>query len=262
VIEVENLSVRFPDYRGHRWILSGKREESRQNSVLERINMQIRRNELVVFMGHNGAGKTTLLKTIGGLFHPCEGRVLVNGINTTRKNIRSAARLGYAFADERSFYWRLSARENLEFFGALDEIPGKELKRRISGILEDVGLGRYTDRLVSRYSTGMRQRLSLARALLSRPEVLILDEPTKALDPIAASEMRMLIKHVHGRIGGMTLLMASHDFEEAGILGGRVIFLGGGKVLGYYEKDESKNSGMDLEQSYQSYFDGRKVIPR
>jgi len=162
-------------------------------TALRGINLTIDRGECVALLGPNGAGKTTLLRLIGGLLFPTSGTVTVNRFDSYKNNDEVRGMVGYVLNEERSFFWRLTGRQNLEFFGALENLWGERLRYRIDSLIESVGLEDARDKHVSDYSSGMRQRLAIARGLLADPPILLLDEPTRCLDPIGAQAVRELI---------------------------------------------------------------------
>ncbi len=156
-------------------------------------SIEVEKGDRIAVMGPNGAGKTTLLKLIGGLLLPTAGDIVVNGFSTVHHNSAARKSVGFVLNEERSFFWRLTAAQNLEFFGALDNLWGADLRDRIRELIPLVGLEEAADKPISAYSSGMKQRLALARGLIAEPEVLILDEPTRALDPVACDELIELI---------------------------------------------------------------------
>ncbi len=183
----------------------------------------------IAVLGPNGAGKTTLLKLISGLLLPTSGTVEVCGHNTARHNTKARASVGMVMNEERSFFWRLTGRQNLQFFGTLDNLLGADRDEKIAHLLDLVGLTQAADKPVSGYSSGMKQRLAMARGLLSDPQILIMDEPTRTLDPIACDEMVELILN---RLSDATkiLLIATHRLEEAERLCNRLLAIRSGSI--------------------------------
>ena len=193
MISAEAVTMQYPIPKRLREYLFHPFRPLRRVEALSEVNVQIEEHDCVALVGPNGAGKTTLLKLLGGLLYPTFGSVKVSGVDTTLDNLAARRRVGLVINEERSFYWRLTGIENLEFFGVLDNIRGQELKRRIASLLDLVGLTKAGDKRVSDYSSGMRQRLAIARGLMANPEVLLLDEPTRSLDPLGAQAIRRLI---------------------------------------------------------------------
>lgn len=151
-------------------------------------------------------------------------------MGTVRDNDGVRAACSLVMNEERSFYWRLTGTQNLEFLGVLQNLTGARLGKRIRDVLEIVGLTKSAEQRVGTYSAGMRQRLAIARGLLADSPVLILDEPTRALDPQAADELvRFLLETLHGDLR-KTLLVSTHRLEEARVLCGRLCVLSHGEL--------------------------------
>ena len=172
-------------------------------------------------LGPNGAGKTTTMRMLATLLEPTSGSATVLGHDLVTESRAIRRRLGAVLSGERSLYWKLTARENLEYFAALYHVPPAETKGRIVEILEAVHLTDRADDYVEKFSTGMRQRLVLARALLPAPALLLLDEPTVGLDPQAARDLRERV--IHLRDEGRTVLLTTHYMEEADQLCDRIV---------------------------------------
>jgi len=182
-------------------------------------------------VGPNGAGKTTLLKILAGLVLPTEGRILLDGTDLTADPSRTRELVGFVVTDERSLFWRLTARENLRFFAALQGLGGAERDARIASCLDRVGLREMEGRTVRSLSTGLRQRLAVARGLLVDPPVLLLDEPTRSLDPGAARQVRGLLRELIGSHRARILVYASHNLAEIEDLCTDVLLIRGGKIV-------------------------------
>ncbi len=199
---------------------------AREVTVLQGVDLRLGEGEALAIMGSNGAGKSTLLRLIAGLLTPERGVVHVQGESPGRAAIR--AHIGLASGDERSLFQRISGQQNLEFFGALHGVPEGELSRRIERISTELDLVDVLDKRVDRCSAGMKARLSLARALLHEPSVLLLDEPTKSLDADHASLVRSALRD---RVShGMTLIAATHTTKDAAELGARTAVLEHGQL--------------------------------
>ncbi len=194
--------------------------------ALKNVSFDIERGEIFGLIGRNGAGKTTLTKIIATLVQPSGGRVLINNFDSVRDEVKVRSLIGLATAEERSFYWRLTAEQNLLFFARLYGMKDTRARRRIAEIFEQLGLTALAKRLFSELSTGNKQRLAVARALLSAPPVLLLDEPTRSLDPMAAAKMRELILSLKN----VSVLLTSHNLSEIEKLCRRVAIISEGKV--------------------------------
>ena len=250
VISVRDVTMRFPITKRYReWVLAPLRERE-SFTALRHTTLEIQSGNRVAVMGPNGAGKTTLLKLIGGLLFPTEGEVVVNGFSTLHHNAAARESVGFVFNEERSFFWRLTGLQNLEFFGALDNLSGAHLRDRIHYLIRLVGLENAANKVVSGYSSGMKQRLALARVLIAEPDVLILDEPTRALDPLACDEMvELLLADIHQN-SNKTLLIATHRPEEAMTLCNKVMIIDGGHLKGFDSLTDVASNGSTLLDYY------------
>lgn len=219
--------------------------------ALSNISLEIAPGDRVAFLGINGAGKTTLLKLIGGLLYPSSGKIVVNGYDTTRHNRKARAEVGFVLNEERSFYWRLSGRQNLRFFGALDNLPPLQLDAKIKEMIGLVGLDSAADKAVATYSSGMKQRLAIARGLLNDPRILILDEPTRALDPEAVEAVKQLLLDKIHRDEQRTLLIATHRFDEAEVLCNQICVMRKGEVLAYQPTSAALSGGAGIAGFYE-----------
>jgi ABC-2 type transport system ATP-binding protein len=249
-IAVRDVTMRFPIVKRYReWLFS---PFSRRHSftAISHATLEIQSGDRVAVMGPNGAGKTTLLKLIGGLLFPSEGEVFVNGFNTFHHNGTARKSVGFVFNEERSFFWRLSGLQNLEFFGVLDNLSGEYLHNRIHNLINLVGLEEAAHKPVSGYSSGMKQRLALARVLIAEPDVLILDEPTRALDPVACDEMvELILADIHQK-SNKTLLIATHRPEEAMTLCNKVMIIDKGRLQSFDRIADVASDGATLSQYY------------
>lgn len=185
----------------------------------------------MALVGSNGAGKSTLLRILTTLLIPTRGRAWVGGFDVAQQPAKVRLQIGYHTGADASFYSRLSARENLMLFAGLNNLSRHEAARRIMELAEPFGIGGLLDRQVRTLSTGNIHRLGLARAMLHRPSTLLLDEPTRSLDPLAAAEFRRFLLQQLTRGGGTTMIFASHTLAEVEQLAGRVAVLDSGRLL-------------------------------
>ena len=199
--------------------------------ALRDLDLTVRRGEILGLIGTNGAGKTTLLKILATLILPTAGHVTVDGHDVAREADRVKAMVGLVTGDERSFYWRLTGRQNLEFFAAFQGLGARAARDRIEHLRRQLGLDGL-DRHFGVCSTGMRHRLAIARALLRQPGILLLDEPTRSVDPLAAGGLRRLIQEVLVAQTGCTAVLATHNLEEAEELCDRIAVLHEGRLVG------------------------------
>ena len=199
--------------------------------ALANIDLEVTEGEFLGLLGPNGAGKTTLFKVLSTLIIPDTGRAAVMGHDVVRSAAEARRVLAPVIADERSLHWRLSAAENLRLFAALHGVSRSDVGARVRELLGLVGLDDTASQLVGTFSSGMKQRLLIARALLARPRVLLLDEPTRSLDPISARALRAFLRDELVRRQGCTVILATHSAEEAFGLCDRVAVLDRGRLL-------------------------------
>jgi ABC-2 type transport system ATP-binding protein len=190
------------------------------------ISFSVMPSEVFGLLGHNGAGKTTTIKMLTGQLMPTSGIPIIGGFNMIRDAHKASSLFGIVFEDP-NVYERLSAIENLQFAASLYGIANAPA--RITQVLEQVGLAARGKDAVKGYSTGMKQRLLIARAILHNPRVLFLDEPTRGLDPSSAAEVRQLIKEQAA--SGTTVILTTHYMEEADELCNRISFVSEGKII-------------------------------
>ncbi|MDX1388337.1 MAG: ABC transporter ATP-binding protein [Acidobacteriota bacterium] len=228
-VESFQLEKSFVKKRSVRDLLTRPFRRAERIHAVRGVDLRVRRGEILGLLGPNGAGKTTLLKMFSCLVLPDRGRALVGGEDTVNES-KVKPKIGLVHSDERSFYWRLSGRENLRFFSRLYDVPTRKIKSRIEELLDRVDMTRDGDRRFSDYSSGMKQRLAIARALLHDPPILLMDEPTRSLDPISTRELRTFIKNELQERDGKTILLATHDLREAEVLSDRVAILVKGKI--------------------------------
>jgi ABC-2 type transport system ATP-binding protein len=207
--------------------------------ALRGIDLDVAPEEIVSVLGPNGAGKSTLLRILGTVVLPDEGTAVVGGVDVVADPIGARRKTGLMLGDQRSFYWRLNGRRNLAFFAALHGMRGPTAASRVQELLNVVQLADVADRPVRGYSSGMRARLGLARALLADPPLLLLDEPTRSLDPLAAARFQEAAISL-ARDRGAGILLATHDLHEAVAVSDKVVILSAGrKIL------EEDSTGLD-----------------
>ena len=209
---------------------NGRRAVRQEIVAVDGIDLQIPRGQIFGLLGPNGAGKTTTIRMVCTLLVPSGGTARVWGFDVAAQPTEVRRSLGVVLTGERSVYWKLTGRENLEYFAALYQVPRDVARGRIAELLERVGLTSRADDLVERYSTGMRQRLALIKAMVHDPPILLLDEPTTGLDPQAARNIRDLIRHLHDA-EGKTVILTTHYMEEADQLCDRIGIIDHGRII-------------------------------
>lgn len=205
------------------------KERRGETLALDNVSLSCERGEVLVLLGPNGSGKTTSMKLLSTLLLADRGQVLVDGYDAARDADAVRRRVSFAVAHERSFFNRLTARENLDYFGALEEVPRGQRAQRINQALQVAGLTEAADTLAMKFSSGMYQRLGFARALLKQPSVLLLDEPTRSLDPAATEHIWSQVRETAA--SGATVILASHNFEEAAAVADSIAVLRFGKLV-------------------------------
>jgi ABC-type multidrug transport system ATPase subunit len=231
-IDVQNLKKYFPP------ALSGWRAFVQPlvrptECALAGVSFSVESGECVAIMGPNGAGKSTLFRILATLILPTDGRAAINGFDVLTQAQNTRAQFGYHTGGDEGFYSRLTARANLAFFAAMNNLSRSEIARRIDSVAARIGIADVLDAQVRTFSTGMAHRLGLARAILHEPSVLLLDEPTRSLDPLAASDFRRLLKDDLVKKHGTTLLFSSHSAAEVDEIADRVVLLEKGRVAAF-----------------------------
>jgi heme ABC exporter ATP-binding subunit CcmA len=195
--------------------------------VLKQIDIQVLRGEFVALLGPNGSGKSTLLKLLSGTSRPTQGTIRIGGWELPREAAAVRAQIGLV-SHKALVYEHLTAAENLTFYGRLYGLTAAQLAEQVPMLLNQVGLAKRMHDLARTYSRGMMQRLSIARALIHNPDVLLLDEPYTGLDQDASAVLDGLLREMAA--AGRTILMTTHDLGRAATLAGRVLILSRGKI--------------------------------
>ena len=212
MIRVENLTKKFGDF-----------------AALDDVSFDVKKGEIFGLLGPNGAGKSTTLRILSTLARPTKGTATIGGYDIVKDDTEVRKLIGIV-SEKMIMYDRLTARENLWFFGSLFEIPSDVLTQRIDELLELVQLTKWKNVLVGTFSTGMRQRMNVVRALLNMPRVLFLDEPTLGLDPQSSVEIREFVKKLN-RENGTTIIVTTHTMVDADMLCDRIAIVDHGKVV-------------------------------
>lgn len=241
-IEVNDLVKKFPQKENKETAKEGdpapqkrglfsfaKKAPQQYFTAVAGINLKIERGEIFGLLGPNGAGKSTLIRMLCTLLEPTSGTAQVNGFDLFKQANQVRQNLGTVLAGERSIYWKLTARENLEYFAALYHIPPAVARRRVDELLERMELTARANDLVEKFSTGMKQRVAISKALVANPPILLLDEPTLGLDPQAARNLRELIAELKAE--GHTILLTTHYMEEADQLSDRIGIIDQGQII-------------------------------
>jgi ABC-2 type transport system ATP-binding protein len=217
-IETHELTRKYTSGNGRADILA-----------LDGVSMSMEQGEVRGLLGPNGAGKTTLVKILSTVLLPSSGQARVLGHDVASETRAVRPLIGIVFGGDKGLYMRLTARQNLEYWAALYQVPPRETRARVDDLLTRTGLAERANHLVQTFSRGMKQRLHLARGLVGNARVLYLDEPTLGMDPMAARDFRQIVRDL--RHEGRTILLTTHDMAEAEALCDRVAPIDRGKVL-------------------------------
>jgi len=223
-VEVNKLSKTFETREGKLF-----RKVPKKVVAVDAIDFSVPKGEIFGLLGPNGAGKTTSIKMLCTLITPSSGDAYINGFSIVKDQQKVRENLGVMLTGERTLYWKLTGQENLEYFAALYHLDSAYAKKRILALLDLVGLSEREDTLVENYSTGMRIRLSFAKALLNEAPVLLFDEPTASLDPQSSHLIRDIIRDLKRQ--GYAILLTTHNMEEADALSDRVAIIDHGKIV-------------------------------
>jgi heme exporter protein A len=213
--------------------------------ALRKLDLTVMRGESVALLGPNGSGKSTLLRLLTGLSRPTAGTLTIGGWEIPREADAMRAQLGVV-SHKPLLYDTLTARENLRFFAQMYHLPKAEADERITTLLARVGLARRGNDLVRTYSRGMQQRLSIARALLHKPDILLMDEPHTGLDRDGSALLDTILQETHA--DNRTILMATHELERAAALSTRILILARGTLV--YDSPTAGFNGEGLAAQY------------
>ena len=231
IIEVWDLAKAYRTSRGkHKRIIE----------ALKGIDLQIEKGEFFGLLGPNGAGKTTFIQCLTTLLLPTRGGGIVCGYDILREPQKVRASIGCMLTGERSIYWKLTGRENLDYFGALYYMPSSQRRSRIEELKDMLDMKEFLDRRVETYSSGQKMKVAFAKALIADPPVLILDEPTITLDVHASRELRAITKGINRN--GTTVLYTTHLMFEAEELCDRVAIMDDGVIKSLGTVDELKDT--------------------
>lgn len=207
----------------------------KETEVLKQINLSVKKGEIFGLLGPSGAGKTTLINIITGQLHPSEGKSIIQGVDSTLLSGDEYKKIGIMM-DHFGLYERMSCYDNLKFYAKLDGNSNDEMKERINRILKEIALFEVKNRSVAKLSKGMKNRLSFARAILRKPDILFLDEPTCGLDPNTTEELHKRILEEKAR--GTTIFLTTHNMHEAQKLCDHVALLHEGIIVAYGNPSE------------------------
>jgi len=219
-------------------------------TAVDHVSFEVKKGEIFGLLGPNGAGKSTAIRMLSTLSRPTEGSATVAGFDVLKEDNKVRQHIGLV-SEKMIMYDELTARENLKLFGKLYDIPKDVLKKRIDELLSFVRMEKWADHRIETYSTGMKQRINVIRALVNQPEILFLDEPTLGLDPQSTAEIRELIRKINIE-HNTTMILTTHMMGEADLLCGRIGIMDHGKIAALdtpatLKKTASGNDGAIFE---------------
>lgn len=218
-----------------------------KNTAVKGISFEINKGEVFGLLGPNGAGKSTTISMLSGILKPTEGKILIDGRDTSKYPMLAKKAIGLVPQDI-ALYPTLTAKENLYFWGRMYNLSGKLLKERVFEVLEIAGLEDRKNETIKSYSGGMKRRINIAAALLHHPEILIMDEPTVGIDPQSRNHILESVKKLNS--AGMTIIYTSHYMEEIEYLCTRIGIVDHGKLIAMGIKDELKGDEPNLESVF------------
>lgn len=219
IIDIQNLKKSYK-----------KRKSNEIIEAVKGISLKVKKGEVIGILGPNGAGKTTTIKMMCGLLLPNEGSVIINGINMEKNRLKALRHISAVLEGNRNLYWRLTVRENMEYFSGNRGMSKKEISARIDDLLDRLNLTEKSNEMVNSLSRGMQQKLSIAIAILSDTEIIFLDEPTLGLDVEISYEIRKLLKEI-AKEYNKTILLSSHDMPVVQEICERVIIINKGRIV-------------------------------
>ncbi|WP_286910402.1 ATP-binding cassette domain-containing protein [Clostridium sp. UBA1652] len=240
MLEIKGLSKRFKSV-----------------NVVDKLSFTVNEGEIVGLLGENGAGKTTTLRMISTMLKPTEGSVVVNGYDVIKQPDKVRNEIGILFGGDVGIYDRLTAKENIQYFGRLYGMTDDEINNRIKELSKDLDMQEYIDRRAGKFSRGMKQKVSIARTIVHSPKVMLFDEPSTGLDVSAARVIHDFIIKCKGE--NKTILLSSHSMREVEKLCDRVVIINKGKLVeqGTVNELKTRYKNEDLEEVFVGLIGGK-----
>lgn len=262
IIEVKNLNKKFKIKEKEKGLKGSIKSIFKPKykiiDAVNDINFSVEKGEILAFIGPNGAGKSTTIKMLTGILYPTSGQIKVIGIEPYKKRKELAYKIGTVFGQKEQLWVHLTPYDNFKFFGAIYDIPDDEIEERITELKNVFELEEFINTPVRNLSLGQRIRCEIVAALIHKPEVLFLDEPTIGLDPVVKENIRKLIKQMNKEYN-MTIFLTSHDVGDIEKLCKRVIIINHGKII---MDDTMKNlkykANMPLEEIITKIYKGEE----
>ncbi|WP_371379025.1 ATP-binding cassette domain-containing protein [Thalassotalea aquiviva] len=260
MISVENLSKSFAakaENNKKKKSDLDPRQQGGQFHALKNVSFHCSKGEVLGLLGANGAGKTTTLRILSSALKPDSGAVMVNGVDVLKKPLLAKQKIGF-LSGKTGLYARLTAKENVEFFARLHGVSKKDLAVKGEQIYQQLGIVDYLDRRVEQLSTGMQQKVSIARAVIHSPEVLILDEPTTGLDIMATETIMNFVQQM--REQGTAVIFSTHHLDEIALLADRVSVIERGQSCfnGSLSDFQQHSESGDLRKAFMNIIQGAK----
>ena len=234
IIEVKNLSKKFKIKKKKKGIKGSLKSiikpKYKTINAVNNINFTVEKGEILAFIGPNGAGKSTTIKMLTGILYPTSGQIEVNEIDPSKERKKLSYKIGTVFGQKEQLWMHLTPYDNFKFFGAIYDIPNKEIETRIEELKNTFELKEFINTPVRNLSLGQRIRCEIVASLIHKPEILFLDEPTIGLDPVVKENIRKLIKKMNKELG-TTIFLTSHDIGDIEKLCKRVIIVNKGKII-------------------------------
>ena len=263
IIEVKNLNKKFKVKEKEKGlkgsIKSIFKPKYKTINAVNNISFEVEQGEILAFIGPNGAGKSTTIKMLTGILYPTEGEIKVIGLEPSKQRKQLAYKIGTVFGQKEQLWTHLTPYDNFKFFGAIYDIPDKEIEERIAELISTFELEKFINTPVRNLSLGQRIRCEMVAALIHKPEILFLDEPTIGLDPVVKQNIRKLIKKMNKEYN-TTIFLTSHDIGDIEKLCKRVIIINNGKIIMDDTMDNLKyKSKMPLEDIVTQIYRGEKT---
>lgn len=234
IIEVKNLQKIFKVKEKEKGIKGSLKSivkpKYKTIKAVNNINFSVEKGEVLAFIGPNGAGKSTTIKMLTGILYPTGGEINVDGFDPSKERKKLAYKIGTVFGQKEQLWTHLTPYDNFKFFGAIYDIPKKEIEERIQDLVKTFELEKIINTPVRNLSLGQRIRCEIVAALIHRPEILFLDEPTIGLDPVVKENIRKLIKKMNKEYQ-TTIFLTSHDVGDIEKLCKRVVIINNGKII-------------------------------
>lgn len=262
IIEVKNLKKQFKIKEKEKGLKGSLKSiikpKYKTINAVNDISFSVEKGEILAFIGPNGAGKSTTIKMLTGILYPTSGEIIVNGLNPSKQRKKLSYKIGTVFGQKEQLWTHLTPYDNFKFFGAIYDIPNNLIEERIQDLIKTFDLESFINTPVRNLSLGQRIRCEIVAALIHKPDILFLDEPTIGLDPVVKQNIRKLIKKMNKEYN-TTIFLTSHDIGDIEKLCKRVIIVNNGKIIMDDSMKKLNISNMPLEYIITQIYKGEKV---